>query len=260
MRSFLSYMRLALQEYSVYRLNFFFWRTRMFVRLLISLFVWKAVFAGQGMVGAYSGSTMVAYLLLVHVVGALVQSSRVDMVGDQINSGELSNFLVKPVSFFSEVIGREVADKLVNLLFVPFEIIFALLLTGTSCAVSLHLSAAGIVLLVMSMLLYFAITLCISLSGFWTTEIWALRFFFIVLTDFSAGTLIPLDLYPEWLQRILLSSPFASLIFAPVQVLLGRESTLTGWMLRGVLWLCVFLLLTTYLWKKGLRVYEAQGR
>lgn len=260
MSIFWSYLQLTLQEYSTYRLNFIFWRLRMFSRLLISLFIWKAVFGSVSTIGGYSTSMMSSYIILIHILGATIFSGRIAEFADRINSGSLSNNLLKPRGLIAELLGRELADKCINVLFVPLEIIVSLYLTGIPYRLVIHFSWMGVILTLAGLILFFLISLAMSLLGFWTTETWALRFFFMILLDFSSGTFIPLDLYPDAIKRVILALPFAQILYLPAQIFLGKLVDSSQAFSISILWIAGIGLLCSTLWKWGLRRYTAEGR
>lgn len=260
MSIFLSYFYLTLQESSVYRLNFLFWRLRMFIRLLIALFIWKAIFGTVETIEGYTASDMSSYIILIHILGATVYSGKVAEIADQINSGGLSNLLMKPKGMWSRILGIEGADKLLNVLFVPLEIILALLLTGVSPALSFSFSLVGVVLAILGLIMYFCISLALALCGFWTTETWALRFFFMIILDVCSGTFLPLDLYPDWLSRIFLSLPFAQIVYIPARVFLGKPVDIPQAVMVSLLWIGVMGGICLWVWRRGLYRFSADGR
>jgi len=66
---------------------------------------------------------------------------------------------------------------------------------------------------------------------------------------------------PAWLQKICVVLPFKYAIYLPVKIFLGKmgiSEALWGILLQ-VFWIMVFLLMGKYLWKFGIRKYQAYG-
>src|SRR5579872_1464276 len=84
-----------------YRINVLMWRFRMVLQLLATYFLWLTVIPQNKIVLGYSQSAMLTYILASAVVSAIVFSSLVGEVGDEINRGNLSNYLLKPINYFS---------------------------------------------------------------------------------------------------------------------------------------------------------------
>jgi ABC-2 type transport system permease protein len=218
------------------------------------------VFSATPLVGTYQEHEIITYIATIHILGAFVLSTRIEELSSQINSGELSNALVKPISIFSKLLASEAADKLMNIIFVPLELLAAFTLVGIPLTLSLQLSWVGIAAALIGMVLYFLIGFLISTLGFWTTETWAVRFFFFIIVEFCAGTIIPLDLYPQWLQSLLFSLPFPFILYTPVREFLGKDILAGHILITPIIWTIVCAVAVYTVWKMGLRRYEAQGR
>src|SRR3990167_5333150 len=85
----------------VYRLNFVMWRVRVVVQLLSVYFLWLAIFGQTENAFGYSRAEMLTYIILIGLIRSLVFSSRSIDAQEEISSGNLSNYLVKPVNYFN---------------------------------------------------------------------------------------------------------------------------------------------------------------
>lgn len=255
----------TLEEYFAYRLNFVMWRVRTVLQLLVVYFLWLAVFQNQrGEIFGYTQSLLLTYILGTSVLRAVVFSSRTIDVGDEINRGNLTNFLLKPISYFKYWFTRDLADKILNIFFAALEltIIYLLLkppifLQTSFLNFSLFVASVGL-----ATLLYFYINFLFGLLAFWTPETWAPRFVFFIFLEFFAGGLFPLDILPEFLFNLLIFSPFAYLVFFPLKIYLGQ---LNPWQIGQGLAVCAFWIVIFYqivrlIWQKGLMIYSAEGR
>ena len=76
-----------------------------------------------------------------------------------------------------------------------------------------------------------------------------------------SGYLVPLDLFPQAVQRIALLLPFRFLLSFPVELMLGKHTPGHALLLLGGQWLYVAaaLLATSLVWRAGLRRYAAYG-
>jgi ABC-2 type transport system permease protein len=98
--------------------------------------------------------------------------------------------------------------------------------------------------------------------GFWLTEIWGLTAIRVLAIGVLSGTVFPLDILPDSVQKIFLYSPFPYLSYVPSQILLGREVagiSSTWAILIALSWLCFFAVVMYFVWKKGLEKYTAVG-
>ncbi|OGG08570.1 hypothetical protein A2154_00340 [Candidatus Gottesmanbacteria bacterium RBG_16_43_7] len=251
-------------EIMTYRVNFLFWRIRMVMQMLVVYFLWNAFYANRTALFGYSREMMLTYVLLISIVRTIVLSTTTVDIGNKINQGDLSNYLVKPICFVCFYFSRDMADKLLNLICGIFEVgIFILILNPPLAfqpdlfVTSTFLVAAGI-----GAVLYFYFSLLIGFIGFWSTEVWAPRFLSLTIMEFFAGTLFPLDILPQSLYTISQVLPFHYFIYFPIKVYLGQltQTEILAGLTVSVGWVILLLLLTRYIWSKGLKIYQAEGK
>src|SRR3989344_3347986 len=118
MKKYLTVFSLSFQNEFTYRLNFILWRFRNVLRILMTFFLWQVVFSTRTTAFGYSHSRMFSYILFVFVIQALVMAAPSnDNIGGEIGNGDLSNYLVKPISYLKYWLTRDLASKLLNALF-----------------------------------------------------------------------------------------------------------------------------------------------
>lgn len=251
-------------EYMEYRLNFVMWRFRQVLRILIIYFLWWSIIAVKKQIFGYDETTILTYTLLVSVVTSIVFSTRTQDIGLEINRGDLSNLLLKPTSTFSYWVARDIGDKLLNILFSIFEFIILILLLHPNIFIQQNpfVIILTLVSILISIALFFMISLLLSFIGFWSPDVWAPRFLFFVILDFFSGGLFPLDILPNFIYQILKILPFNYLLFFPIKLYLGQFSTndIYNGLLMSLVWLLILFYITRLVWHRGLKVYEAYGR
>lgn len=264
MPKYLQIIKNTWSEITTYRLNFILWRLRRVVSLLLIYFLWYALLAVRKQAFGYTQGQMLTYVLVSDIVGSFVFATRTMDVGDEINSGDLSNYLLKPLNYFTYWWAKDVADKAMNIIFSFIEVILIIVLLKPPILIQtnfLYLSLFFISL-VLGTILYFYISFLLGLVGFWSPETWAPRFLYFTLNQFMVGALFPLDILPKWLFNLLGFLPFPHLMYLPLKIYLGQLDflkILTGFGL-ALFWILVLNRLNLFVWKKGLSVYTASGR
>src|SRR3972149_8333609 len=129
MNKYLMIAKNTWNEILTYRLNFVIWRIRVVLQLLTIYFIWHSVLPKDATLQSYNQSQILTYILGTSIIGSLVLASRSYSVGDEIDKGDLSNFLIKPINYFFYHFARDIADKAMNLTLATIElsIIFTLL-------------------------------------------------------------------------------------------------------------------------------------
>jgi ABC-2 type transport system permease protein len=266
MRKYLSVFAMSWSDGFVYRLNFLMWRLRTLLQFFTVYFLWLAIFSGETDLFAYSRAGMLTYIFGVSVLRSFVLSSRSVTVGVEIANGDLNNYLLKPISYLKNWLARDLADKAINLIFMVLELGLLILLLRPPLLAPASLTALGLMLVtaVAAMFLYFLFSFLVSSITFWYTEHqgWPIRFITFMILEFLAGSLFPLDIFPESVFNVFRALPTAYFLFYPMQFYLGRVS---GSEVPGILFMLLFWLVALYflaklVWKKGLKVYGAYGR
>ncbi len=264
MPKYIQVIKNTIAEYMTYRLNFILWRVRMAIRLLVVYFLWQGVLSSRGQIFGYNQSGILTYILASQVVASFITSTKTQDVGGEIQQGDLTNFLLRPMNYFGFLISRDAADKLLNVGFSIVEISIIIFFLRPPLVIQkdpylliLFLLSVGI-----GIGLFFCISLLLSLLSFWTQEGWGPRFLFMIINEFLSGGLFPLDILPAILFKLFTILPFSYLLFFPLKVYLGQLTASQIWQgfTIATIWLVILILLVQLVWQKGLRLYTAEGR
>lgn len=254
----------SLSEMFVWKLNFVLWRVRQIFQLLLLYFLWSTVFLREEVLFGYDRAQILTYVLGVSLIRSFVLSSRSVDVAGEIHGGDLSNFLLKPLSYIRWWWARDSVDKLVNIVFATIELFLLWLIFKPT----LFIQTSPIFILFtlftafLALILFFYLSFLISLAAFWVIEVWGIRYLTTIILEFLAGGFFPLDILPQTIFTALKITPFPYLLFFPIKVYLG-QLTLTS-ILAGltvmVIWIMIFIALVHFVWRAGLRVYAAERR
>ena len=263
MRKYLTVFAVDWQNQFIYRLNFVLWRVRNILRLLMTYFLWRGVFNTNVSVFGYSQNQMLTYVFLVLLVQTLVTSApSSDNIGGEIGNGELSNYLVKPVSYIGYWFTRDLSSKLLNIIFASVELTLLWLVFQPELQIPVHL-LAFVVSSILAVFIFYFLNIATRFVSFWTPEnTWGLSFLVIILIETLAGGIFPLDILPHWTNVALQFTPFPYLIYYPIAIFLGK---ITGiYLLRilfqSLLYCAIMYYFAQIIWRRGLKVYASEGR
>lgn len=267
MKKYWQIFKISFEEEFAYRLNFILWRVRNVFQILLTYFLWSTVFSDPGrVVFGYDRSRILTYVFGIMIVRAVVLSARAMDVSFDVAQGNLSNYLLKPISYFKYWFTRDISSKAINLFFAVFEFaaLFLILKPPFFLQTNLVSLAAFIFSLLIAVLLYFLLLFLVSAVPFWAPELgWGSHFLVtVVIIEALSGSLFPINILPSLLQTIIMALPFPYLIYFPIQVYLGN---ITGYALFGGLvlasaWAGILWLILKYVWQRGLMAYESIGR
>lgn len=257
--------KLTLEDFFVYRLNFLLWRLRSFLFFLTLVFFWQAIYQEKDLLFNYSQEKMLSYVVGIAFLRGIVFGSRsLDEVPGLIKGGGLVSWLIRPVSLFPLFFSRDLAVKFLDLIFIVVEVSLVVKLLDLNFYLPQHLSSLFLfaIALFLSVFLYFSIGVVISAFSFWLENIWAVRWLLgIIFLEFLSGVYFPLDILPDFLQKIINLTPFPYLLYFPLKIWTEQVDFVSA--LRIVLilisWLIIFIFLGEKIWRKGLKDYSAYG-
>jgi len=263
MKKCLEVFRITLGQYFAYRLNFILWRFRMILGLFIIYFLWQSVFEERESLFGYSKTQMLTYILLSSLISNFVLATRTVDVAGEILSGDIINYILKPISFFKYYLARDFTDKLLNIFFASIEILLIIILFKPPVFFQNNVSvyALFIIFIFLGTLISFFVNLSLSFIGFWSNEIWAPRFIYFILIFFLSGTYFPLDILPKPIYYFLLLTPFPYFYYLATKIYLqGISHNLFVGVLISLIWVYLSYNLAKFLWQKGLKSYSFFGR
>lgn len=267
MKKYWSVFRISFQQEFVYRVNFIMWRVRNVLQILMLFFLWDTLYSSPDrIIFGYDREKILTYVFGIVIVRAFVLSARAVDVAGEISRGEILNYLVKPLNYFKYWLTRDIASKTLNLIFAFLEItlLYFLIKPQFFFQTEFIYLAFFTIAIVLAVLIYFLLLFIVNSVTFWIPEAgWGVQFLITVIAiEFLSGALFPLDILPTVIQTAISYTPFPYLIFFPIQIYLGKLSTLQA--IKGLsislIWLLFLFSSLTHIWKKGLKVYEAYGR
>ena len=236
------------------------------VTLSVFWFLTYAMFAasGQPTLGGYTERGMILYYIFVTLMGRIVQSNEMEMgISQDIYEGSLTRYLIYPVSYksvkYAEQVGS-VAPQLIQLTLFGF---LAPLIVGIPPEVQITPAsvAMGLTSLILANALHFLLVIPIQAIAFWADNVWSLMIAQRIAITFLGGQLVPISLFPEWTQAILLWLPFPYLYSFPTRSLMGSVS-LAEWafgIVVGTLWCALAAGIGRWIWRRGDLQYSGVG-
>lgn len=227
---------------------------------LVSLTLWYAL-AEQGPIGDYDQAAFVGYFVGAFLVRQATASWVVWDLDRQIRLGDLTPLLMRPVHPLLH-------HAVVNVAALPIRLLLALPISLVVLVGAGGLQGAGgnvawflPVALVGGWAIGFCGQVLVGSLAFWLTHASSLYEIWIGLFIIFSGYAVPTSLFPAQLAVVARLSPFHASLGFPVELLLGRldgAEVLAGFGLQ-LGWVVVLGGLAWVTWKRGLRVYGAEG-
>jgi ABC-2 type transport system permease protein len=226
--------------------------------LIIFSNLWQLAAAKLGAT-QYDPSQLIWYIAFNEWVLVSLPDTQDDMEQD-LRTGRLAYLLPRPISYLGSVFAEAAGTLTLNLLvlgiitfvFTYFQIgSFPFNIWTFSCSILFGLFA-GIVGIFFLMI--------IGLSAFWLTEVtpffWIWEKFLFML----GGLMLPLAVYPEWIQKIASFTPFPSILGerSALAISFTSQSVLSV-ALSLFIWGIIGFFFLLMIYRKGLKILNIKG-
>ena len=246
-----------------YRAANYFYMIGMVVEPVIYLVVWSTIAEAQpsGSVEGFTAQTFAAY----YIVWTLVRNMNIVFTPygweERIREGEMSAALVKPIHPIHQDLASFAGWKVVVIvLWIPIAIVLSIAFrpelspTVQQCAV--FFVAIWGAYLIRSLLLF-----SLGLVTFWTTRVSAIYEAYFIAELLLSGRLVPMELLPDWAQRLAWLFPFQWTFGFPITALTGpiTNTELVVGLAMQLLWILIGVVLVRLVWRRAVRRYSAVG-
>jgi len=237
---------------------------------LVLLMVYEAFYRSTTVPQPMAFAEVVSYIWLGQALLAMLPWNADAELRAMIRSGAVAYELCRPIDLYSLWFARALAWRTAPTILraIPMCVIAAGLLPliglgewrlagPPSVAAALAFAAT----LLCTLLLGCALTTVINISLLWTIGGDGVVILMTTLVTFLSGMIIPVPLFPDWLQPVVRALPFAGLVDLPFRVFTGHIPPGGVWSVLGhqVLWTGLLVLLGRWLLSRGIRRVVVQG-
>jgi ABC-2 type transport system permease protein len=233
----------------------------LFFALILFIFtqLWGALLGEESSIASFTRSQLVWYLMITEAI--MLSNSRIDRrIEDDVKSGAVAYILIRPLHFVWYQCSIYFGETLGLLLFN--------LVVGTGVALALvgppPLALMGLPVLFLAVLLAFLINffvrMALALLAFWVEDTGPFFWVYSKVLFTLGGLFMPIEIYPEWLQRISHALPFNYILYRPARLFVSFQwqdalATLGGQMM----WTVVLMVLVLLIYSRGVKKVSVNG-
>lgn len=216
--------KLSLEDQMEYKMNFILSFAFKLIPFIVNILIWFAV-AGINHFSMNINEIITYYCLSLITSNLMVCSIQYE-ISDDIRSGTINRFLIKPVNYFGYHVMKDMPSRVVFVFlgFIPVTLVFLAL----HKYIVFTFNAANLILYILSLILgcgiNFLLNFILSILSFYFTNVSSLFAAAGVIQDIVSGAIFPLSLLPAAVSRVLLFLPFNFIGFFPNAILLNRYS------------------------------------
>lgn len=213
--------------------------------------IWRAAAgsAGGSVVG-YPAAALVWYVVFTEMATVCHETRLIETVGQDIASGRLDVDLLRPRSVILVRLTTEAGTVMARLaVCAAAGAVLGLVLAGAPPdAVALALAVPSTVLAVV---LNVTVQHLVAGSAFWVGESRTAWFLYQKLVFVVGGMLLPLEVMPDWMERVARLLPFMAMVYAPARLASGHREP--GLLLVQGAWLVAAAMAVAVVFARGER-------
>lgn len=232
------------------------------ITILVYYFLWQVVFQKNSTPAGYTAMEMTTYVILSKILASQFTGGLNRMLADWIYKGDIGNELIRPMSLMFNLFSRRVGEFFFYLVFkaLPVLLVSFLVLGGTVPMDMLHFVLFS-VSVCMSVVLMFYFEILVGMGTVYTLSYSAFGFVKQAVFELLSGSIVPLALFPDMIERIINMLPFAGMVSVPVQIYLGKYGITesVGYIAVQICWCMAMYLITSKCYRKMLEKVVVQG-
>ncbi|ATH08431.1 hypothetical protein BIY24_10865 [Halobacteriovorax marinus] len=254
-------IRISWSTLTAYRVNFFL---QVIGPSLVFFFIkynlWSSIYRGAEdlIIQGYSFTQMINYHAWSLVVSLIAGGYASHNLAEDIRMGRISTYLIYPFNFWEFHTASFISFQFMQT-FISAITILSIFLLGIFESLTLASLLSGYLFCFLVSLMWFSLQYMTGILSFWLEETWILRVLLQIMSAFLSGAILPLELYPNWITKILVYTPFPYLSYYPIKIFQGEHSLLSSAPLIIVAWTIVFALVNKFIWNRGMKLYTAAG-
>lgn len=263
MGKYWAFIKAGFKNTIVYRADFFLWGFNEFLDTLVFLFIWILIYGEKNRIGGFSLSETITYLIGVGLIADIISSRLIEHLSRDIQSGWLSNLLIKPLNYPSARFSLTLAVKPLN--FLIRMVVYLLVALSFRGKIIVPLDIWSLILTFISIIFALVINTLLDFMvgciAFWTVTTEGFSGMARTVKSIFSGGYAPITFFPKWFQTTAGFLPFMYTRYFPMLIYLGKVSKMEAiWGIAvQILWIIILYLLAKFMWRTGIKRYEGIG-
>lgn len=256
-----AYFQLSLR----FRVESLLWMFMDLLPVIFMLIIWQTIFTQGDEISGVNLNQVIQFYLLSSVISSWTGVHFENTRSLQIKNGGLDQFLTKPHQFWIDIILKDLAKLL---FYKPISLLillggYSLWAGSTTLEFSNMLIKPDFYLVLGLMFVAYCLNVLfgfmITFTTFWFEGAQGLEHFKWMSVALFSGSIMPLALLPDWIQKVIWFLPFKYLYAVPIMVGLNQYRLQVSDVVYLGSTLAVVAILTNLLWRQGIKKYSAVG-
>jgi len=253
----------SIQNSFVYRADTFFWSLGEFLDTIVFLFIWLIIYGEKQVIAGFSLPQTITYLVGVGMVSNIIFVWIHNQMESDVQTGQLSAILIKPVSYPLARMVSGLASKPLDLMLRTIIYFLVALAFRNKFIVNTDLLSWLLFFfsLILAFMVNFLVNFTIGCLAFWTTLSRGMANTFRTIISIFSGAYAPIAFFPLWFQALSKVLPFSYTRYFPMLIYLNKLTSLEIFEGLGIqiLWVLVLFFFARFVWHRGVKRYEGVG-
>ncbi len=262
METYLKLISKSFQRSIAYRLEYFVNLLNAFMYIFIFTSVWKTVSKEHpNSLGIWSEETLVQYAIISTIVKVSFGRNE-SLLTSKIKSGDIAYDLIKPYHLFFYYIADSIGVSLFQIFARSMPLlVISFLLLGKFPSIELIAFIKFFITYLLGFGIFLSFGFMLSGLAFFFTETFSFMILYSALVALFSGSVIPVNILPEFFQKFALYTPFPYMFFYPTVVLLGTKLDLSycELLFSYIIQFTIMLSLSLFIYTLGVRRLEYAG-
>jgi ABC-2 type transport system permease protein len=254
-------LRLALRTVFAYRTSVVVSVVMLILEVFLLRKIWTSVYGGQTSVDGLSLRALLVYLTLANLQAFVTATTVSHLIHMRIRTGVVFFDFVRPVSYVRQMIQLQMGTTLGRLAILLPAIPLAFAVGSISAPSGISAAVTYVFSLLIGYLIGVLMAVLLGMCAFWTLEITGIALFYRLVSQFFAGTMVPLTFFPGPLRTVADLLPFRFMGYVPAAIYVGAitGAEAVSALIAQVLWLVALFGLVWLVWYRAHRRLVVHG-
>lgn len=262
METYLKLISKSFQRSITYKLEYFTNLLNAFLYIFVFTSVWKTVAKEHpNSLGVWREETLVQYAILSTIIKVSFGRNE-SLLTHKIKSGDIVYDLLKPYHLFFYYVADSIGVSLFQIFAraIPL-LILSFLLLGELPSIEFLSFLKFLVVYILGFGIFLCFGFLISVLAFFFTEVFSFLILYSALVALFSGSVIPVNILPDFFQKFASYTPFPYMFFYPTAVLLGTklEFSYLELVFNSTIQLFLIFSLSYFVYTLGVRKVEYAG-
>ncbi len=244
-----------------YRFDLLLYIFNFMVEITVYIFIWLAIYHNGNQILGMSFEQITTYYCLVVSLSPIVNWGINEIVGTSIREGEILRELLNPISYFHYYFGIRIGELIESSLVGFLTFVLCFFLFGVLLPKGFLAFVFFVIVVLLAIVVIYFFELMIGMIAFYTNSIWGIEILKRAILSIFSGMIAPIELFPEFLQKIANFLPFKDCIYTPICIYFGELSYLEIFfvILKQCVWIGILYVIAKILFTKAIKNLTING-